>query len=228
MVVAIDGPAGAGKSAAARALAQRLGLPYLDTGAMYRAVAVAAALAGCRIPPDSADDEAALAAIAAEVGFRSGSQPDRLLVEWRAKDLSAMLRTPEASRCASVISAVSPVRRELVRKQRELVSHFGGGVVEGRDIGTVVFPDAPLKVFLTASPDERARRRWRELADKGGAVTFEAVLAEQHERDQRDANRSDSPLRPAPGAEILDSTHLSLDQVVERLVHLVGSREGRR
>lgn len=226
LVVTIDGPAGAGKSATARELARRLGIPYLDTGAMYRAVAVAAVMAGCPVPPGSARGREALAAVAREIRFGPGPDLGDLEVSWGGQDLLPQLRSPEASHLASLVSAVPEVRRELVSRQRELVRAAGGGVVEGRDIGTVVFPDATVKVFLTASAEERANRRWQELARRNVSVTLEDVLAQQRERDRRDASREHSPLRPAPGAIILDTSTLGLEQVVAKLLALVRDRTG--
>jgi cytidylate kinase len=215
LLVAIDGPAGAGKSAAARELARRLGVPYLDTGAMYRAVALLAQRAGVRFPCD-AETESQLGEMARsmEIGFRGPAAQQRVFL--RDEDVTLALRTPEISRLASQVSAITVVRRALVARQRELAAATGG-VVEGRDIGSVVFPDAPVKVFLTASPEVRAERRLTELRRRGAHATWEDVLAEQRERDLRDTTRVDSPLTPAAGAVIVDSSALSLDQVVEKL-----------
>ncbi len=218
LVIAIDGPAGAGKSAAARELARRLGLPYLDTGAMYRAVAVAARRAGLR-PPLDAGGEAQVVALAEQARISFSGNPDALRVLLDGLDVTDELRDPEISRLASVVSAIPGVRRALVARQREFVAGRGG-VVEGRDIGTVVFPDASLKVFLTASPEVRAQRRFEELRRRGVAVAWEAVVEEQKCRDLRDATRADSPLRPAEDACILDTSQLTLPQVVAALEEL--------
>ncbi len=218
LLIAIDGPAGAGKSAAARELALRLGVAYLDTGAMYRAVAVAAVKAGVRFPLD-ADGRRRVETLArtVEIAFEGEPSAQRVLLDGR--DVTGELRTPEISQLSSVVSALAGVRRELVRRQRELAA--GGGVVEGRDIGTVVFPDAPLKVFVTATPEVRARRRFDELRARGVTVEWDEVLREQVQRDRRDATRASAPLRPAEGAVVVDTSELSLEQVVERLVGLV-------
>lgn len=219
LLVAIDGPAGAGKSAAARALAQRLRLPYLDTGAMYRAVALASLRAGVAFPlveAQRADVERIAAALRVE--FRGDARSPRVLLD--GEDVTADLRTPEVSQLSSEVSVLPVVRREMVRRQRSLAAR-GGGVVEGRDIGTVVFPDAPVKVFLTASPEVRARRRFDELRERGAAVEWEEVLRDQRDRDARDAGRADSPMRPATDAFVLDTTGLSLADVVEALVAIV-------
>ena len=197
MVVAIDGPAGAGKSTVARAVARALGFHFLDSGAMYRAAALAA-LRG---------DDPTRAEV--EVG-------ERVLLD--GEDVTAAIRAPEVSAQASRLAADPAVRRSLVARQREVLA-LGDHVAEGRDIGTVVAPDAEVKVFLTASPEERARRRAAELgADR------ERVLRELRERDARDASRAASPLVAAPDAVQLDTTGLGVDEVVERIVALVGAR----
>ena len=192
MLVAIDGPAGAGKSTVARAVAAALGFTYLDSGAMYRAAALA-------------DDPRT-----ADVGF---GDDGRVLLD--GTDVSEAIRTPEVSARASEVAADSEVRRWLVARQRELIEH-GDWVAEGRDIGTVVAPGAEVKVFLTAQPEERARRRATEL---GGDVAV--VLQELTIRDQRDTTRKDSPLVKAPDAVEVDTTGLTIDEVVEKIVDLV-------
>jgi CMP/dCMP kinase len=200
-VVAIDGPAGAGKSSVARGVAARLGFTYLNTGALYRAVALAAMRRGVE-PADIAD----------AVKIQPG---DRVLLD--GEDVSGLIRGPEVSEAASRAAADPAVRRAMVAQQRRLLSR-GDWVAEGRDIGTVVAPDADLKVFLTASAEERARRRAVELgADPA------TVLAEQAIRDERDRAREHSPLRPATDAVELDTTGLTRGQVVERVVTLLRS-----
>jgi cytidylate kinase len=219
LLIAIDGPAGAGKSATARELAVRLGLPYLDTGAMYRAVALLARRAGLG-PELDGEGRRAVVGFAERlgVGFRGDPRAQRVILD--GEDVTEALRAPEVSHMASVVSAIPEVRREMVRRQRELAAR-SGGVVEGRDIGTVVFPDATLKVFLTAEPEVRARRRFEELARRGVAASWEDVLEEQRERDRRDSTRPDSPMRPAEGAVIVDTSRLSLPEVVEAMVALL-------
>jgi cytidylate kinase len=219
LLIAIDGPAGAGKSATARELAVRLGLPYLDTGAMYRAVALLALRAGLG-PELKSEGRQAVAEIARRlgVGFRGDPRAQRVMLD--GEDVTEALRLPEVSQMASVVSAIPEVRREMVPRQRELAAPTGG-VVEGRDIGTVVFPDATLKVFLTAEPEVRARRRFEELARRDQAVRWEAVLDEQRERDRRDSTRPDSPLRPAEGAVVVDTSRLTLQEVVAAVVALL-------
>jgi cytidylate kinase len=198
-VVAIDGPAGAGKSTVARALADRLGFTYLDTGAMYRAVALAATERG--VEPGQ---------IAGSLTIEPG---ERTLLDGR--DVTDEIRTPEVSEAASRAAADPAVRRAVVAGQRRRLER-GNWVAEGRDIGTVVAPDAEVKVFLTADPAERARRRAVELG-----VDPATVLAEQTIRDERDRTRAHSPLAPAAGAVQLDTTGMTLDEVVERIADLV-------
>lgn len=199
MVVAIDGPAGAGKSTVARAVAQALGFTYLDSGAMYRCVGLAAAERD--LPP---------ADVARTLRIQLG---DRVLLDGR--DVSEAIRTPLASEAASRVAADPGVREAVVAQQRALVAH-GDWVAEGRDIGTVVAPDAAVKVFLTASPDERARRRAAQLG-----ADVDTVRAEQALRDERDTTREHSPLVPAPDAIVLDTTGLTLEQVIARVAALV-------
>lgn len=204
MIVAIDGPAGAGKSSVARAVADRLGFTYLDSGAMYRAVALAALELG-----------STAAEVARTVRIDVG---ERVLLDGR--DVTVAIRDARVSEAASVAAAQPAVREAMVAQQRRLLS-TGDWVAEGRDIGTVVAPQAEVKVFLTADPKARAARRARELgADPA------AVLAEQAIRDQRDAGREHSPLRPAPDAMALDTTALTLEQVVDQVVTLASARRG--
>jgi cytidylate kinase len=219
LLIAIDGPAGAGKSATARELAVRLGLPYLDTGAMYRAVALVARRAGLGPKLDDGGRRAVVG-FAERLGVSFSGDPRAQRVMLDGEDVTEALRAPEVSQMASVVSAIPEVRREMVRRQRELAARTGG-VVEGRDIGTVVFPDATLKVFLTAEPEVRARRRLDELARRGVVASWEDVLEDQRERDRRDSTRRDSPLRPAEGAVIVDTSRLSLAEVVDAVVALL-------
>jgi CMP/dCMP kinase len=207
VLVAIDGPAGAGKSTVARALAERLGFTYLNSGALYRCVALLSLSAPLQEP-------AVLARNATiELGTAPPGVTDRVLLDGR--DVTEEIRTPEVSEAASRVAADPGVREALVAVQRELIAR-GDWVAEGRDIGTVVAPDAELKIFLTASPQERARRRAAEL----GADSV-AVLAEQTLRDERDSTREHSPLAPAPGAVMLDTTGLSVNDVVDRIARLL-------
>jgi len=204
LLVAIDGPAGAGKSTVARALARELGFTYLDSGAMYRCVALLSLRSPGKLPAELAS--------AAHIEFsdREGSQ----VVLLDGEDVSEAIRTPEVSEGSSLVASDPGVRKALVAKQRELIG-AGDWVAEGRDIGTVVAPDAELKVFLTASPQERARRRAQELgADQ------EQVLAEIETRDERDSTRSHSPLREAPDAVAVDTTGLVIAEVVAKIAAL--------
>jgi len=209
MLIAIDGPAGAGKSSVARGVAAALGFTYLDSGAMYRCVALAALEAG--VDPDDADAVAELAA-----GLEIVLDGPRVLLGER--DISAEIRAPEVSAAASHVSVHPAVRAAMVERQRALIA-AGRYVAEGRDIGTVVSPDAPLKVFLTASEEERARRRARQSGEDP-----EAVLAAQRRRDARDAGRAHGALRIAEDAVELDTTDLSAEQAVARVVELARER----
>jgi cytidylate kinase len=213
IVVAIDGPAGAGKSTASRALAQRLGYGYVDTGAMYRAVGVLAAERGVAL-----DDDAALGGLVAGLSFELREGGTALAVDGR--DVSAAIRRADAGELASRVSTRPVVRERLVALQRAL-GEAGGVVMEGRDIGTVVFPDAPVKLYLTAAPAERARRRAAELRARGEEVDEAALAEELGARDRRDSGREHAPLRPASDAQLIDTTHLGLDEVVERMEQAV-------
>jgi cytidylate kinase len=201
VLIAIDGPAGAGKSSVARAVAERLGFTYLDSGAMYRAVGLAAQRSG-RSPVDVAD----------RVDIAFADAGSRVLLD--GEDVSQAIRAPEVGELASQAAALQPVRTAMVARQRELVSQ-GKWVAEGRDIGTVVAPDAEVKVFLDASAEQRARRR----ADQIGG-DYDAILADQRIRDERDTTREHSPLVAADDATVIDTTGLSLDEVVDRIVEL--------
>jgi cytidylate kinase len=217
VLVAIDGPAGAGKSTVARALAQRLGYTYLDSGAMYRCVALVALEAGggsivVSRPAGALGELAGTIAIGFLNNGADGA-PSRVLLDGR--DVSEEIRTPEVSDGASRLAVDQSVRDALVAKQRELIA-TGDWVVEGRDIATVVAPHAELKVFLTASPHERARRRAAELG-----ADPDAMLAEQTLRDERDSTLGRSTLQPPPGAVVVDTTGLTLEQAVERIAALL-------
>jgi len=214
VIVAIDGPAGSGKSTVARLLSQALALTYVDTGAMYRAVALACLRAGVPLT-----DQAQVVDVAqrARIHFGGESPNQRVLLD--GEDVTEAIRDPDVTRLSSPVSAVSGVRRALVAHQRALAAS-GGVVMEGRDIGTVVLPEADLKVFLTASIGERARRRRLDLAEKGIEIGAEEVAAQIEERDQRDSTRADSPLRPAADAIIIDTDRLTVADVVARIVDL--------
>ena len=219
-VIAIDGPAGSGKSTVAQAVAARLGLEYLDTGAMYRAVTFAVLRAG----GDPSDHDFA-AAVARTIDVRV--KADRVLVD--GVDATVEIRGPSVTGAVSVVAANSAVRAEMVARQREWARRRGGGVLEGRDIGTVVFPDAEIKVYLVADPAVRALRRARQsgLADgvadgRGPDVeAFESVAADLARRDRIDSTRRVNPLSVAEGAVVIDTTELTLDETVERIVGLM-------
>jgi CMP/dCMP kinase len=205
MLVAIDGPAGAGKSTVARELARELGFTYMDSGAMYRCVAL--------LSLQAPGEEPAALASAADIE-PLGTPGERGRVILNGRDVTEEIRAPEVSEAASLVASDAGVREALVAKQRSLIA-AGDWVAEGRDIGTVVAPDAALKVFLTADPRERARRRAAELG-----ADADTVLAEQALRDERDSTRAHSPLRPAAGAVTLDTTGLGVGEVVGRIVTL--------
>jgi cytidylate kinase len=209
-VVAIDGPGGAGKSTTARAVAARLGLSYLDTGALYRCVALRAVEKGLAL-----DDGPRIAEIARRLDVRFAAGSDRVTLGDR--DVTTEIRTPEMSQAASKVSALPPVREALVELQRRS-AHAPGTVAEGRDMGTVIFPDARLKVFLDATVDERARRRAADLRGLGRDDAIEEVRAQLAERDARDSGRAVAPLRRAPDAVVLDTTDLAFEEVVDRIV----------
>jgi cytidylate kinase len=218
-VIAIDGPAGAGKSTVARQLARRLGFFLLDTGAIYRALALAAARAGVPF-----SDGARLAEVARELPLRFDESGRVWLGD---DDVSTAIRTPEISQGASTVSAHPEVRAALLDLQRRLAQD-GRCVVEGRDIGTVVLPWAPVKIFLTASPEVRARRRYDELVARGAPVDLERTLAELMERDRRDETRAVAPLRQAEDAVLVDTSGLALDQVLDYIEALARERLGHR
>ncbi len=220
VIVAIDGPAGAGKSSVARAVATRLDLVLVDTGAIYRCVALSASRGGVAWT----DDEGLGRLLPGlSIGFRFEGGVNRVLLN--GEDVSDAIRTPEMSRGASAVSARPVVRAGLLELQRRLARGApAGAVLEGRDIGTVVFPDAAVKVFITASDEIRAGRRHAELTAKGTASSLDDVLAEQRVRDRDDSTRALAPLRPAGDATVLDTSALSLEQVVERVIALVEAR----
>ncbi len=210
-IIAIDGPSGVGKTTTSRLVARALGLPHIDTGAMYRALALAATREGI-----DTHDALKLEELASRVriDFIPGETPRVLL---NGEDVTALLRTPEMSMAASNVSAVPAVRRVLVRLQQEL-GRRSGGVLEGRDIGTKVFPETPYKFFLTARPEIRARRRYDELLAKGEEVPYQTILEATVARDEQDSNRSDSPLRYDDTYTVVDTSDLTIGEVVKRIV----------
>jgi len=218
-VVTVDGPSGSGKGTVSRAIARRTGWRLLDSGALYRLVALAGAGAG--LP---ADDVAAHAALARSMKVEFGSRADgEELVRLDGRDVSGELRSERAGAGASRVAAWPEVRTALLTRQRAF-ARPPGLVADGRDMGTVVFPRAPLKIFLTATPEERALRRYKQLKDKGSDVSLPALSREIAERDLRDQTRQVAPLRPAPDAEVIDSTGLTVEAVVARVMELLAAR----
>lgn len=217
-VVAMDGPSGTGKSTVSRRLARACGAAYLDTGAMYRAATLAVLRAG--VEPDSPD----AVAVAVAADLESVTDPAAPRIRLGGEDVEAEIRGPEVTRAVSAVSALPEVREVMVRRQRELISHADGIVVEGRDIGSVVAPDAPLKVYLTASEEVRAARRGAQDRKAGRAADDAAVLADVRRRDRLDSTRKTSPLHAAPDALVLDTDELSVDAVLDELLRLVQER----
>jgi cytidylate kinase len=223
VIVAIDGPAGAGKSTVSKLLARRLGLSFVDTGALYRTVALSARRQGI-----ATDDDPALAALLGRIriSFKPAGEDNRVHLD--GEDVSGEIRTPEISLLASAVSARPVVRQGLLGLQRRLALEAPvGAVLEGRDIGTVVFPDADLKFFLEANPDVRARRRYEELFQKGSESTLDAVLSDQTKRDRDDSSRAVAPLKAADDAVRVDTSGLPLSEVVQRLERVIRERLAR-
>ena len=204
MIIAIDGPAGAGKSTVARGAARALGYTYIDTGALYRGIGVSV----MRLGIDTKDREAVAACLPVPI------------------DTTEAIRTPEASMAASDVAAIPAVRAYLLEMQRDMARRAENCILDGRDIGTVVLPGADVKVFLTAKPEERARRRWLELQAKGADEPYEKVLAEVLTRDDQDMNRAEAPLRPAEDSILLDTTGMNLDESVRALLHSINTKAG--
>jgi len=221
MVVTIDGTVGSGKSTAAAGLAARLGAAHLDTGAMYRALTLKALDAGADL-----EDARALAAMAASTEIELDGTPGALRVRLDGRDVSAAIRENRVSTNSHYLARTAGVRRVLVEKQRALARRAGSIVTEGRDQGTVVFPDADVKFFLDAAPEVRARRRQLELQDRGEYKSYREVLAEIVERDRRDSTRAADPLRPAETAVRVDTSDMTVDQMVDALARIVGERAG--
>jgi CMP/dCMP kinase len=217
LIIAIDGPSGAGKSTLGRMLARELKLLYIDTGSMYRAVALAVMESSI-----NSNDDVAVGSLASRVNLDLRGEPDSMEVILEGRDVTEAIRSEEVTHLSSIISAIPAVRRAMVERQREMGTR--GAVLNGRDIGTVVFPDADVKFFLTAVPEERAKRRFVEEHAHNSSVSFEETFADMSERDQRDATRTDSPLAIANDAVILDSTGLSINQVLEQMIVVVRER----
>ncbi len=221
MVIAVDGPAGTGKSSVSRGLARTLGTRYLDTGAMYRIVTLAVLRAGVDLA-----DTPAIESAATDVPLSVGYDPDEDRAYLDAEDVSSEIRGDAVTKAVSAVSAVPAVRARLVGLQRELAAGPGSVVVEGRDIGTVVLPDADVKIFLTASAEERARRRNEQNVAAGLGNDYEGVLADVKRRDHLDSTRTVSPLRAADDALVVDTSDMSESEVIAHLVELVEQRAG--
>jgi cytidylate kinase len=219
LIIAIDGPSGAGKSTLGRMLAHALNLLYMDTGSMYRAVALAVMESSI-----SQNDDVAVGSLAARIDIDLKGDPDALRVTLGGRDVTEHIRSEEVTDLSSIISTIPAVRRAMVARQRELGER--GAVLNGRDIGTVVFPDADVKFFLTALPQARAERRFNEDRAQDPDVSFDETFADMTERDARDSTRADSPLKIAADAVVVDSTGLSIDQVFDQMMAVIQAKSG--
>ena len=217
LIIAIDGPSASGKSTLGRLLARELNLLYIDTGSMYRAVALAVMESSVN---DS--DDVAVGSLASRIDIDLEGDPDSLRVTLEGRDVSEQIRTEEVTHMASIVSAIPAVRRAMVARQRELGKR--GAVLNGRDIGTVVFPDADVKFFLTAAPETRAERRFFEERAVDSRANLQETFADMTERDKRDSTRADSPLKIADDAIVLDSTGLSIDEVLQKMLEFVRAK----
>jgi CMP/dCMP kinase len=215
IVIAIDGPSGVGKSTLGKALARRFGYLFIDSGAVYRAIGRKALDEGV-----SLDDRAALAQIARDALIRLEGDPEHLRVFLDGREVTEAIRLPDASHASSVVATIPEVREAVVRKLREM-SRAGGVVMDGRDIGTKVFPDAEVKLFLEAAEDIRAARRFLEERERGRDVSIEQIAAELSERDRRDRERSATPLVKAPDAILIDTSRMPLERVIERVLEII-------
>jgi len=220
LIIAIDGPSASGKSTLGRMLARELGLLYIDTGSMYRAVALAVIESGV-----NERDDTAVSTLADQLKIDLAGDPDSLHVLLNRRDVTSRIRDEDVTRVSSIVSTIPAVRRTMVTRQRELGQR--GAVMNGRDIGTVVFPDADIKFFLDASVDERAERRLAEERAINPDVQYEQTLTDITDRDRRDTTRADSPLVAAPDAIVIDSTRLSIEEVFHRMMAIVRSRNSK-
>jgi cytidylate kinase len=218
LIIAIDGPSGSGKSTLGRMLARTLGLLYIDTGSMYRAVALAVIESST-----NETDDVAVGDLAERIDIDLAGDPDSLRVTLDGRDVSDRIRDEDVTNMSSIISTIPVVRRAMVERQRELGER--GAVMNGRDIGTVVFPDAGVKFFLDAAPEERAERRLAEEREHNPAATYEQTLADITERDRRDTTRQDSPLVAAADAVVIDSTGQPIEEVFRRMMAIVSERQ---
>src|SRR5438270_44630 len=218
LIIAIDGPSGAGKSTLGRMLARELGLLYIDTGSMYRAVALAVMESTV-----NESDDVAVGSLAERINIDLAGDPDSLNVTLNGRDVSDRIRDEDITNTSSIISTIPAVRRAMVKRQRELGAR--GAVMNGRDIGTVVFPNADVKFFLTADLNERAERRLAEEREYNPAATYEQTLADITERDRRDTTRADSPLVAAKDAIVIDSSGQSIEEVFQRMMRIVKERQ---
>jgi len=219
LIIAIDGPSGSGKSTLGRMLARELGLLYIDTGSMYRAVALAVIESSTK-----ETDDVSVGDLAERIDIDLAGDPDSLRVTLDGRDVSDRIRDEDVTNMSSIISTIPPVRRAMVKRQRELGER--GGVMNGRDIGTVVFPDAGVKFFLDAAPQERAERRLAEEREHNPAATYEQTLVDITERDRRDTTRIDSPLVAAEDAIVIDSTGQPVEEVFQRMIIIVRESRG--
>jgi len=218
LVIAIDGPSGVGKSTLGKALARHFGYLFIDSGAVYRAVGRKALDGGVALT-----DAAAVARIARDADIRLEGDPDHLRVFLDGREVTEAIRLPDASRASSIVATIPEVREAVVHKLRQM-SRAGGVVMDGRDIGTKVFPDAQVKLFLEAAPDVRAARRFLEERERGREVSIEQINAELAERDRRDREREATPLVKAPDAILIDTSSMPLDRVIERVLEIIQAR----
>lgn len=216
LIIAIDGPAGSGKSSTAKALAKRMGLPYIDTGAMYRALTLKAMESGIGF-----EDVSSLVDLSKKTDIRfHGADPSTQRVFLDGKDVTEAIRQPELTKNVFHVAQEPLIRREMVKKQQAL-GQSGGGVMEGRDIGTMVFPDADFKFFFEANPEIRARRRHREFLEAGKKADLETVAEDIKRRDDTDINRSEGPLRQAKDAHVIDTSSLTIDETIDKILQII-------